>query len=101
MIRTTIAFLSTSELIIVWHFFACRRYFYSTLCQHKKKFVYFQTIGWKSVFAVHAFEDGTLLHQPKSDQDFIKALVLQKRCFVEKEKFLFLKDIDINLVLEP
>ena len=61
----------------------------------------FQTTGWKTVFAVNAFEDGILLHQSKNDQDLIEASVLQKRCFMEKWQFLFLKDIDINFFLEP
>ena len=82
-------------------YFAYRKHFYSTLCRHTKKFVYFQKNGWKSVFAVHAFEDGTLLHQPKSDQDWIKAPVLQKRYFMVKWQLSFLKDIHIDFILEP
>ena len=87
MIRTTITFKSMLELIILWHFL------------HTESISIVLYVGWKSDFAVHAFDDGILLHQPKSDQDWIKASVLQKRYLMVKWQLSFLKDI--NFILEP
>ena len=88
MIRTTITFKSMLELIILWHFL------------HTESISIVLYVGWKSDFAVHAFDDGILLHQPKSDQDWIKASVLQKRYLMVKWQLSFLKDIHINFILE-
>ena len=90
MIRTSIILKSMLKLITV-AFFAYRTHFYSTSYWYNKKFVYFHKMTENQILQFML-----LLHQPKSDQDWIKASVLPTLAFERPSYQLFFRTIRLG-----